>query len=154
MNEEEDADFFLFPLPFRGLFTVSDRELLGNRFCAQRWACVRGKPKVGSSQDWLIDPTGLGWSEPGLSRETALMTVHFQFKLLLDFRPLWHGRPAGLPLAGRPVAWLCCPPTGKFFQCSNAVATLAKLFLARWRILHGRVAALYYSLPPPTSNYH
>ncbi|KRY92494.1 hypothetical protein T4D_6720 [Trichinella pseudospiralis] len=119
---------------------------------AQRWACVRGKPKVGSSQDWLIDPTGPGWSEPGLSRETALMTVHFQFKLLLDFRPLWHGRPAGLPLAGRPVARLCCPPTGKFLQCSNAVATLARL-LARWRILHGRVAVLYF-LPQPTSNYH
>ncbi|KRX71430.1 Ras-related protein Ral-A [Trichinella sp. T6] len=44
-----------------------------------------------------------------------------------NFRPLWHGRPAGLPVAGRPVAPLCCPPTGKFFQCSNAVATLAKL---------------------------
>ncbi|KRX35954.1 hypothetical protein T05_4659 [Trichinella murrelli] len=68
-----------------------------------------------------------------------------------NFRPLWHGRPAGLPVAGRPVAPLCCPPTGKFFQCSNVVATLAKL-LAGWRILHGRVAALY-SLALPTSNY-
>ncbi|KAL1284161.1 Replication protein [Trichinella pseudospiralis] len=128
--------FFLFPLPFRGLFTVSDRELLGNRFrqrspSAQRWACVRGKPKVGSSQEYAR----ANWQA-----------------LLLDFRPLWHGRPAGLPLAGRPVARLCCPPTGKFLQCSNAVATLAKL-LARWRILHGRVAVLYF-LPQPTSNYH
>ncbi|KRZ46099.1 hypothetical protein T4C_2010 [Trichinella pseudospiralis] len=83
---------------------------------------------------------------------SSLTSVKHLLQLLLDFRPLWHGRPAGLPLAGRPVARLCCPPTGKFLQCSNAVATLAKL-LARWRILHGRVAVLYF-LPQPTSNYH